>query len=123
MTSTLDPKPVHSENPACTMPSISTRNLKFLNGSTLAIRILLSFRDRSRLTAGDLLYAEDHELSRPHDRHADFGHNLPQISQLRWIGIEVAFNEERLLGCRSEQRARVVLIQQEVAHRSDDALP
>src|ERR1700754_3108821 len=125
MTSTFEPKPLHSEKPPWTMPSISTRNLKFLNGSTgLDMEILLSFYCLTcNLTSGNLLDAEDDEFSRAHDCHADFGHDLPEVADGGRIGRLVAADKESLLRRQPEQRARVILIRQKIAYRTDNALP
>src|SRR6266404_3866039 len=75
------------------------------------------------LTACDLLNAEDHELRRLGDGHADFGNDLARLANRRRIGLVVALHEEGLLGGCPEQPAVPPLIRQKVADRPDDALP
>src|SRR5262245_15013611 len=121
MTSTFEPNPLQSEKPACTIPSISTRKRKFLYGSTLGIGSPPYFF--GRLTARDLLDAEDDELGGLDDRDANQVHDLPRFAHLRRVGILIAFDEERLLGRLAEQRARPPLVQQKIVYGADDALP
>src|SRR5688572_4552258 len=94
--------------PITVLSSHRSRNLKFLYGSSLFAFLTNPFAMSHSLYVGDLLYRDDHELSRFERRKADLDVHYPEVPVVGGRRLAVALDEERLVGCRALKRALAV---------------
>src|SRR4051794_363792 len=77
----------------------------------------------SRAGPGHLADAEDDELRRAHNRHADLRHHAPLIYGALRVSLRVALDVEGFGRAGAEQRARTPDLRQEGRHVTRDLLP